>query len=361
MATFDQDVSASGITLSIGRPARKRPGEKLLAALNRYPGAKRMLVSAWYNYINIFINNTQRSMRCLNYGFYDETVDPIALDPEEEGDRLSLQLYHRVAGAVDLRGKVVLEVGCGRGGGSAYVKRRLGARSVTGVDLSRQAVAFCNTTFRDEGLRFMRGDAEDLPFEAASFDAVVNLESSHNYGSMDRFLAEVARVLRPRGVLLFADLRMREGAVRLRQEIIDAGFEIVDEERISPHVVRAMELATEDRLALIVRKAPWGLRRALRNFAAVKGSRVWESLREGRSVYMRFVARRAGGGDHATVDDRSERVGLDDAGLMASSRQSRETRGEASFLSAPSRLAPPSRTDPSLSPNSHTGTQDNVF
>jgi ubiquinone/menaquinone biosynthesis C-methylase UbiE len=46
-----------------------------------------------------------------------------------------------------------------------------------------------------------------MPFPDASFDAVINVESSHCYPSMGRFLSEVHRVLRPRGSLLFADLR----------------------------------------------------------------------------------------------------------------------------------------------------------
>ena len=54
----------------------------------------------------------------------------------------------------------------------------------------------------------MRGDAENLPFPDQSFDAVINIESSHCYPRFPRFLAEVARVLRPGGHFLYADLRL---------------------------------------------------------------------------------------------------------------------------------------------------------
>ena len=43
----------------------------------------------------------------------------------------------------------------------------------------------------------MHGDAESLPFADRSFDAVINVEASHAYPHFPRFLAEVARVLRP--------------------------------------------------------------------------------------------------------------------------------------------------------------------
>ncbi|QDU31359.1 Phthiotriol/phenolphthiotriol dimycocerosates methyltransferase [Anatilimnocola aggregata] len=57
-----------------------------------------------------------------------------------------------------------------------------------------------------EGLSFVVGDAENLPFEDDTFDAVVNVESSHCYRSDPAFLAQVRRVLRTGGHVLFADL-----------------------------------------------------------------------------------------------------------------------------------------------------------
>jgi SAM-dependent methyltransferase len=44
-------------------------------------------------------------------------------------------------------------------------------------------------------------------------DAVVNIESSHCYESMDTFLSEACRVLRPGGRFFFADLRKYEGVI----------------------------------------------------------------------------------------------------------------------------------------------------
>ena len=49
----------------------------------------------------------------------------------------------------------------------------------------------------------MQGDAQDLPFPDESFDAVINVEASHIYPNFERFLGEVARVLRPGGHFLY--------------------------------------------------------------------------------------------------------------------------------------------------------------
>jgi ubiquinone/menaquinone biosynthesis C-methylase UbiE len=57
------------------------------------------------------------------------------------------------------------------------------------------------------GLDFVQGDAENLPFPDESFDAVLNVEASHANPRFPRFIAEVARVLRPGGHFLYADMR----------------------------------------------------------------------------------------------------------------------------------------------------------
>ena len=50
-----------------------------------------------------------------------------------------------------VRGLDVLEVGSGRGGGADYVKRCLKPRTMTGVDFSKNAVAFSNRRYAAEG------------------------------------------------------------------------------------------------------------------------------------------------------------------------------------------------------------------
>ena len=137
----------------------------------------------------------------MNYGFAPTAadVDPPPLRSSDERDRLCIQLYLHAIDNCDLRGRDVLEVGSGRGGGASYISRYLQPRSMTGMDFSQEAVDLCNRHRHAPGLCFVSGDAQSMPFSASSFDAVVNIESSHCYESMDTFLSEVCRVLRPGG------------------------------------------------------------------------------------------------------------------------------------------------------------------
>ena len=165
------------------------------------PAVQNGLIRAVYEVVSAW---DKTGVTFLNYGYVslDSRGSSLKLRPEDEQNRLKIQLYHRVVGSIDVRGKDVLEVGCGRGGGASFVMRYLGPRTVTGLDLAALAVVFCRRRHRVEGLTFTKGDAQNLPIPDESFDVVVNVESSHTYPSFERFLREVARVLRPGGHFL---------------------------------------------------------------------------------------------------------------------------------------------------------------
>lgn len=273
----------------------RAPMMKMLDLLFRLaPWFGRAMVQQWYRYLSRL--DQDAVMLFMNYGF--EELDPRtprpALGLGDDVDRYCVQMYHHVAGAVDLRGRDVLEVGCGRGGGAAYVARRLGPRRVTGMDLAPNAVEFCRQHHRHSSLDFVCGDAEALPFPDESFDAVINVESSHCYGSMRVFLAEVRRVLREGGHLLLADRRHRHAVAALRLQVRQAGFEVVSERRITRNILRALDLDDERKLALIHDGVPGLWRKLFKQFAAVRGTSLYESFRRGDWEYLSFVLRKNG-------------------------------------------------------------------
>jgi SAM-dependent methyltransferase len=226
-----------------------------------------------------------------NYGFAPLAGDgrQPALDAKDEADRFGIQLYHHVAAAVDLSGRDVLEVGCGRGGGASYISRYLGPRAVTGLDLDPGAIAFCRQNVRAPGLSFRAGNSEALPFADGSFDAVVNVESSHCYGSMRDFLREVRRVLRPGGFFLFADFRTRALTPRLHGQLERAGFRFVSEHSITANVFAALDRDSRRKLALIRRRVPPLLRPLFCQFAATEGTATYEAFHTGAWEYRSYV------------------------------------------------------------------------
>ena len=79
------------------------------------------MIRSWYQMLVVL--DREREISFMNYGYAD--IDPGAkqLHLSDSGDknRFCSQLYHHVAGAVDLSGKDVVEVGSGRGGGASYI------------------------------------------------------------------------------------------------------------------------------------------------------------------------------------------------------------------------------------------------
>ena len=253
------------------------------------PVIKRTLWRRWYQYLAT--KKWEDELLFMNYGFayIDENKDDVHIHEDEEKYRLRIQLYHRVASAVDLREKDVLEVGCGRGGGSAYIMRHLNPNSVVGVDFSQKAIDFCRSHHDHSGLTFQHGDAESLPFEDHSFDVLVNVESSYCYGHMDKFLREVRRVLRPGGYFSYADFRGMEDIDALRDHLDHSGLTMLDKQDISRNVLRAMEIDHDNKIKGIQEKAPKILQKSFISFTGTKESNVYKELLNGEKEYFRYV------------------------------------------------------------------------
>jgi SAM-dependent methyltransferase len=103
----------------------------------------------------------------------------------------------------DVRGKDVLEYGCGGGQWSSCLAR-LGARPI-GLDVSfRQLTHARRLMARAEvGFPLVDADAERTPFADESFDIVFCDHGAMTFADPIRTIPEVARLLRPGGLFAF--------------------------------------------------------------------------------------------------------------------------------------------------------------
>ena len=95
------------------------------------------------------------------------------------------------------RMKRVLDAGCGAGYGAAELARS--ALSVTGLDVSGEAIAYAREHYPLPNLRFLRASCEAFPFPADSFDLVVAFEVIEHLRDARAFVEEARRVLTPGG------------------------------------------------------------------------------------------------------------------------------------------------------------------
>lgn len=224
----------------------------------------------------------------LNYGYRSRgsTDEAQVSVPDVVFNANSVRLAYEVIGATDLRGKRVLDVGCGRGGTAALIAEHFDT-PVLGVDLSPEAIAFGRRTHQHPQLRFEVGDAEHLPCGNGAFDAVTNIESSHTYPNLRAFYGEVARVLASGGVFLYTDLLPVARWLEVRALLGPLGLSIATDREITPNV-----LLSCDEIAGMRAQAFGGNSAAMDNFLAVPGSHVYEQMRSGHWEYRIIRAHR---------------------------------------------------------------------
>lgn len=104
----------------------------------------------------------------------------------------------------DVVGKDVVDLGCGTGYFSAWMKKA-GAARVVGVDPTPAQLATarrCNEKF-GLGIEFVEAFGEDVPLPDDSFDLAFSEYGASIWADPDKWIAEAARLLRPGGELFF--------------------------------------------------------------------------------------------------------------------------------------------------------------
>ncbi len=118
--------------------------------------------------------------------------------------RRALSLLARAWRARDQRELTVLDLACGAGGFMADLRRAFPRATFLGADLS---AAYLEQARVASGAKMTQANAERLPFADGSLDAVTCVYLFHELPPKVRLVvaAEIARVLKPGGLLAFAD------------------------------------------------------------------------------------------------------------------------------------------------------------
>ena len=253
------------------------------------PGFQRTMWKWWYQRLAKRVHNSGWTF--MNYGFcpFDKN-SVINLKSEDESNRMFIQLYHYAASQIPINDRKVLEIGSGRGGGASFLARYLNPRSMTGLDYSSSAIKLSNKLHRDvSNLKFIEGDAENLPFDDNTFDAVINIESSHCYGNMRSFVKEVYRVLKKDGHFTWVDLRGKDMVQDTELGFESVEFKCIHEDIITPQVIEGLDAIHEQKMNMINAHVPKILQPAFKDFAGVKNSKIYNGFKDGTAVYLAKV------------------------------------------------------------------------
>ena len=99
----------------------------------------------------------------------------------------------------------MLDAGCGTGAMIHMLYKDVPDKRYTGLDLSEKMIAAA-VRKQMEGVRFVVGDCEAIPFEDDSFDVITCSMSFHHYPNPEKFFQNAGRVLRRNGRLILRDM-----------------------------------------------------------------------------------------------------------------------------------------------------------
>jgi ubiquinone/menaquinone biosynthesis C-methylase UbiE len=256
----------------------------LIESILARPYFRQKLWQWWYPYFTRKVKS--KGIDFLNYAFETDPPMRIGLEVSDEQNRPNIQLYHHIASYTDFKGKKVFEVSCGHGGGASYLTRYLKPAEYIAMDLNPAAIDYCRGRHNVPELKFMVGDAMNLPFTDESFDIVINVEASHCYPSFSQFLKEVARVLKPGGHLVYADLRYESGVEEWMKDLFSQSALHVNQMRlINPEIIRGMELNTPRYTQMVKECLPSYWHKLVLDFAGVKDSRLYHDAQSGELTY----------------------------------------------------------------------------
>lgn len=102
-------------------------------------------------------------------------------------------------------GERVLDLGCGSGWATRLLARLVadgpeGFGQVVGLDVSDEMIRQARSASKDfENILYVWGSAQQIPWEENFFDKMLSVESFYYYPDQERVLAELFRVMAPRG------------------------------------------------------------------------------------------------------------------------------------------------------------------
>ncbi len=135
----------------------------------------------------------------------------------------------QMVGKIPANGKV-LEIAPGPGYFCIELAK-LGNFQITGLDVSKSFVQIADRNAKQAGLLidFREGNASAMPFKDNSFDFTFCQAAFKNFSDPVKAIAEMYRVLKPKGTAVIVDMRGDASAADIEREVKGMGLDHVNE------------------------------------------------------------------------------------------------------------------------------------
>ncbi|HVP19515.1 MAG TPA: class I SAM-dependent methyltransferase, partial [Spirochaetia bacterium] len=148
--------------------------------------------------------NDFKTHTSLNQAKFDEWASSY----EDKRFDFFRRMQKRVLSILGLKGdSAFLDIGCGTGWAVRQAATMIGERGAAyGIDLSPKMIEKANEAASGiKNVRFIQANAEQIPFPDDFFDHIICTMSFHHYLHPAAVMREIARVLKPRGIVCIVD------------------------------------------------------------------------------------------------------------------------------------------------------------
>jgi ubiquinone/menaquinone biosynthesis C-methylase UbiE len=126
-------------------------------------------------------------------------------------------------------GKGLLDIGCGRGGGTIELAQKYGFRAA-GVDLVHENIEMAKNNAKEKlsKVSFLEGDAMTLPFKDSSFPICICVDALSHLPEKQKFFEELSRILKSGGLGVISTLAIRDDITHSGEKAVEEFAEAWD-------------------------------------------------------------------------------------------------------------------------------------
>ena len=151
-----------------------------------------------YSKTNSWLNDS--NMITMNVGYYPSSNIVQEKDTMFKND---ITMYLRMLDNIDTHSKTILDIGCGRGGGTVVYQEYFKFKKIVGIDINKDLIDFCNKKHKDIEFHIM--DIDNISFNDNSFDIVTAIESLYYCKNQTKLFNNINKIIKHEGYFIISD------------------------------------------------------------------------------------------------------------------------------------------------------------